>query len=136
MKQTVAIAVCIGVLLVLVGCANASGLKEPVKINGEIIYIADLSKDNRIAQEGYILYVCGTVGDLIPIWVNVDTVLSSGDSGMLWQDVLEQKQTGIWFTGTAVPTDAIEDDRLHNLFVAKELTLLASAVESGGDSNG
>lgn len=100
------------------------------------MYIAHLSKDNHIAQEGYILYVYGTVGDLIPIWVNADTVLSSGDSGMLWKDVLEQKQTGIWFSGTIVPTDAIEDDRLHNLFVAKELILLTSAVESGGDGNG
>lgn len=136
MKRTIAIVICVGILLILTGCTNAPSSKEPVKINEEIIHIADLSKDNRIAQEGYILYVYGTVGDLIPIWVNADTVLSSGDSGMLWKDVLEQKQMGIWFSGTIVPTDAIEDDRLHNLFVAKELILLTSAVESGGDGNG
>ncbi len=133
MKRIAAIVICVGILLILAGCTNASSSTEPVKINREIIHIADLSKDNRITQEGYILYVYGTVGDLMPIWVNADTVLNSGDSGMLWKDVLEQKQTGIWFSGTVVPTDGIADDRLHNLFVAQELTLLASAEESGGE---
>jgi len=136
MKRIVAIIICVGALLALAGCTNASESKEPVEVNGEIIHIADLSEDKRITQEGYIIYVYAYVGDLMPIWVNADTVLVSGESGILWEDVLEQKRTGIWFSGTVVPTDAIEDDRLHNLFVAKELTLLTSAVESGGDSNG
>ena len=133
MKRIVAIVICVGILLVLAGCMNASDSTQPVKINGEIIHIADLSKDDRIAREGYILYVYGYVGDLMPIWVNADTVLDGGEGGILWEEVLKQKQTGIWFSGTVVPTDIIEDDRLHNLFVAKELTIITSNAESGGE---
>ena len=83
-------------------------------------------------QDGYIIYVYGYVGDLMKVWVNEETILNDSGSDISWEDVLSKKQTGIWFTGTAVPADGIDDDKLHNLFKAEELTLGTSNTDAGG----
>lgn len=133
MKRMVAFVLCLGILFLLTGCAEKPA--ESRRVNGEILYIADLSKDEYIEQDGYIIYVYGYVGDLIKVWVNDETMLNSGESGILWKDVLKQKQTGIWFSGIVVPTDEIDNDELHNLFKAEELTLLTSNADTGGEGD-
>lgn len=129
MKRLVLFLLCICVLLSFTGCVNKS---DPVQVGGEIVHIADLSKDEEIPQDGYIIYLYGYVGDLMAVWVNEDTTLVSNESSMLWSDVLSRQQTGVWVSGTVHPTDVIQDGRLHNLFVAEELILKASTADSGG----
>ena len=133
MKRIVAFVICIGFCFVFAGCAEKPA--ESRRVFGEILHIADLSKDQYIEQDGYIIYVYGYVGDLMKIWVNEDTILNDSGSDISWEDVLSKKQTGIFFTGTAVPTDEIDDDKLHNLFKAEELTLGTSNTDAGGKND-
>jgi hypothetical protein len=130
MKRMVAFVLCLGILFLLTGCAEKPA--ESRRVYGEILYIADLSKDEYIEQDGYIIYVYGYVGDLIKVWVNEETILNDSGSDISWEDVLSKKQTGIFFKGTAVPVDEIDDDKLHNLFKAEELTLGTSNTDAGG----
>ena len=133
MKRMVAFVLCLGILFLLTGCAEKPA--ESRRVYGEILYIADLSKVESIEQDGYVIYAYGYVGDLVKIWVNEDTILNDSGSDISWEDVLSKKQTGIFFDGTAVPADEIDNDKLHNLFKAEKLTLLTSNTDTGGEGD-
>ena len=119
----------------LPGCADESFQQRITGVAAEILYIADLSKVEYIEQDGYVIYAYGYVGDLVKIWVNEDTILNDSGSDISWKDVLSKKQTGVWFSAKLVPTDEIDNDKLHNLFKAEELTLLTSNADTGGEGD-